>query len=36
MFADCDGGGALPGTRRMDGFNRETHSGGPKGVKEPM
>jgi phospholipase C len=37
MIADCDGAGSLPGTQcRMDGFNREEHSGGPKGLKEPM
>ena len=37
MFADCDGAGSTPGTQcRMDGFDRETHSGGPKDLKEPM
>ncbi|MGC1381307.1 MAG: alkaline phosphatase family protein [Candidatus Baltobacteraceae bacterium] len=36
MFAACHGTGKLPGTDcRMDGFNKEFHSGGPTGVKYP-
>jgi phospholipase C len=36
MFAACNGTGKLPGTDcRMDGFDREEHFGGPKGVKYP-
>jgi phospholipase C len=36
MFAACHGTGKLPGTDcRMDGFNKEFHSGGPTGVEYP-
>ena len=37
MFADCDGTGAVPGTRcRMNGFNKERVFDGPRDVKYPM
>jgi phospholipase C len=37
MFAACDGDGSLPGTQcRMDGFNRESVTDGPQGVKHPQ
>jgi len=37
MFLDCNGTGRTPGTHcRMDGFDRVSHNGGPKGVKYPM
>jgi phospholipase C len=37
MFADCNGAGKLPGTKcRMNGFDRERTSGGPKGIKYPV
>ncbi|MGA8475533.1 MAG: alkaline phosphatase family protein [Candidatus Cybelea sp.] len=36
MFTACHGTGKLPGTKcRMDGFNREQHSFGPRGVRYP-
>ncbi|MBV9333772.1 MAG: hypothetical protein JO146_07170 [Candidatus Eremiobacteraeota bacterium] len=37
MFTACNGTGKLPGTDcRMNGFNLEGYSGGPKGVQFPM
>ncbi|MGA8574904.1 MAG: alkaline phosphatase family protein [Candidatus Cybelea sp.] len=37
MFDDCNGTGSLPGTDcRMNGFNKEGHSGGPAGNRYPM
>ncbi|MBV8067240.1 MAG: hypothetical protein JO113_04625 [Candidatus Eremiobacteraeota bacterium] len=37
MIADCDGAGKLPGTKcRMNGFDKEQTSGGPRRVKHPM
>ncbi len=37
MIADCHGTGRLPGTKcRMDGFDRERTSGGPRHVKYPQ
>ena len=37
MFADCDGTGAIPGTRcRMNGFDKERVFDGPRDVKYPM
>jgi phospholipase C len=37
MFAACHGTGKLPGTDcRMDGFNDESSSGGPRDVKYPQ
>ncbi len=36
MFAACHGTGRLPGTHcRMDGFDKEFHEGGPRGLKYP-
>jgi phospholipase C len=36
MFAACHGTGKLPGTQcRNDGFNKEFHENGPRGVKYP-
>jgi phospholipase C len=36
MFAACNGRGRLPGTDcRMNGFDREPNSGGPRGVRYP-
>jgi phospholipase C len=37
MYAACDGTGELPGTKcRMDGFDNEWSSGGPRRVKHPQ
>ncbi len=37
MFTDCNGTGKLFGTKcRMNGFDRELHSNGPKGIRYPM
>ncbi|MGA7283714.1 MAG: alkaline phosphatase family protein [Candidatus Cybelea sp.] len=37
MFTDCNGTGALPGTKcRMNGFDRESIESAPEGVKYPM